>query len=239
MSIDRNELDAVLARFEGEALETEFQPAVMRLVGAIAELYGADGAGLMLVDDQNALTYAAASDEASRILESVQADLGHGPCVDSLVHDEVVVCDDLEADGRWPQVAARVVPHGVAAVIGIPVHVRGIAVGSLNVYRSVPHAWDDTEVAGLERFNEVVEGMVAAALVARQQGTLARQLQHALEVRVIIERAVGVVMGVEGVDAVDGFDRLRRVARAARRPVADLAREVLETRRPPKPPASS
>jgi len=57
--------------------------------------------------------------------------------------------------------------------------------------------------------------------------SLARQLQVALEHRVVIEQAKGALMARELVDAATAFERLRRVARSGQRTVAEVAREVL------------
>ena len=57
--------------------------------------------------------------------------------------------------------------------------------------------------------------------------SLARQLQVALEHRVVIEQAKGALMARELVDAATAFERLRRVARSGQRTVGEVAREVL------------
>jgi hypothetical protein len=56
---------------------------------------------------------------------------------------------------------------------------------------------------------------------------VAGQLQYALDYRVVIERAVGYLMGTHGLDAVTAFDVLRKRARDSRRRVADVATEML------------
>jgi hypothetical protein len=56
---------------------------------------------------------------------------------------------------------------------------------------------------------------------------VADQLQYALDYRVVIERAVGYLMGTHRLDAVTAFDVLRKRARDSRRRVADVATEVL------------
>ena len=45
----------------------------------------------------------------------------------------------------------------------------------------------------------------------------------------VIERAVGYLMGVDGVDAAVAFERLRRAARSSRRKVGDIAAGLLDT----------
>lgn len=63
--------------------------------------------------------------------------------------------------------------------------------------------------------------------VAALERTVA-QLEHALAARVSTERAIGVLAERHGTDARAAFETMRRDARSQGRPVAELAREVLD-----------
>jgi hypothetical protein len=65
------------------------------------------------------------------------------------------------------------------------------------------------------------------ARVAALERTVA-QLEHALAARVSTERAIGVLAERHGSSARAAFETLRRDARSQGRPVAELAREVLD-----------
>jgi hypothetical protein len=106
----------------------------------------------------------------------------------------------------------------------------GGPVGSLNVYRSDAYHWDDSDTAATEAFAGIVSQLLVTALMADRQDTIVAQLQRALDARVIIERAVGVLIAVEGLDAPAAFERLRRVARSSRSRAADVAARVVEMR---------
>jgi ANTAR domain len=73
----------------------------------------------------------------------------------------------------------------------------------------------------------VVANLLGQAVAAWTQGRLARQLQIALEHRVVIEQAKGALMEREGVDAAIAFERLREVARSRQRTVVEVAGDVL------------
>ena len=100
------------------------------------------------------------------------------------------------------------------AILGAPLRLGMGAIGSLNVYRFEPWTWDEADIAGVQAYAQVVEELLGAAILARQRHTIVDQLSRALEHRVVIERAVGVLMATEGIDAVRA---LRRAA--ACRPV--------------------
>lgn len=65
------------------------------------------------------------------------------------------------------------------------------------------------------------------ARLAELERTVA-QLEHALAARVSTERAIGVLAERHGTSARAAFESLRRDARSHGRPVADVAREVLD-----------
>ena len=65
------------------------------------------------------------------------------------------------------------------------------------------------------------------ARVAELERTVA-QLEHALAARVSTERAIGVLAERHGISARSAFESLRGDARSQGRPVAQLAREVLD-----------
>lgn len=197
------------------------------VIQAARRLFAVTGVGLMLADEGAGQRYVGATDEAARALETIQEEIGEGPCVDCFVLGKVIQTDDVIDDARWPRLAARLDSRGVRAVLGVPTRLAGTPVGSLNVYRDEPYAWDDSDIAAIEAYNGVIESVISGAVATRRSGRVVAQLQEALDRRVVIERAIGVLMARHEVDAVAAFDLLRRAARNARRKVADTAADVL------------
>jgi GAF domain-containing protein len=204
------------------------EAGVARIIDATRSLFAVDGVGLMLADEELALRYVGATDEAARALERAQAELGAGPCVESFVTSRATVTADLARDSRWPELAERLVPLGVRAVLGVPSRLGGLPVGTLNVYRTEPYEWDNSDIAAVEAYNAILEHLLGHAVSARHKGVIVEQLQIALDRRVMIERAVGAIMARRGLSAQESFDALRRAARNSRRPVAELAALALD-----------
>lgn len=117
---------------------------------------------------------------------------------------------------------------GVRAVLGVPIRLGGGPVGVLNLYVDQPHDWADPEIDALGAYGDLLGTLLGTGLVAHRNDTLARQLQYALDHRVVIERAVGYLMGTGGIDATAAFDRLRRAARARRCQVGEVASRLLD-----------
>jgi GAF domain-containing protein len=204
--------------------------SLTHVLAAVCELFGVTGAGLMLVDEQSGLRYVAATDERAAVLERLQEDTGAGPCVESFVDDSEVAVSDLRSDGRWPSISEPLVAAGVISVLGVPTRLGGGPVGSLNVYAGDTRAWDASERHAIRSFNAVVEAQIASAVALHHRGRVVEQLQYALENRVTIERAIGMLMARHDLDAVTAFHRLRQHARSSRRQVAVVAREIVDRR---------
>ena len=229
MHIQQGALDESLRSLGSSALQSlDVRDAIARVVDATRMIFEVDGAGLMLVDPESVLRYVVSTDPAAAALEQAQEDAGAGPCVDSLVLDRVVRTVDVTSDDRWPEIHAPLVEAGVRAVLGLPISVAHTTVGSLNVYRPEPYEWDESDQRALQTFASLIEDVMTAGLLAERRSEVVEQLEGALERRVTIDRAVGVVMGTEGLGPTEAFARLRRVARDRRIRAAELAQEVLE-----------
>lgn len=222
------ELQRSLAELRALPPDHGLKASLIQVLDATRELFGATGAGLMMVDPDSVLCGVGATDEAGRILEDCQELIGEGPCVETLTFDRVVTTEDLANDDRWPALTSRLPDAAIRALIGVPVRIDGWAVAALNVYRDRPSPWSDGERSALEAYARLIESVLITGLEARRREQLAEQLQEALNNRVTIDRAVGVLMARERVDAVVAFNKLRFKARGASRKVVDVAAEVLD-----------
>lgn len=208
---------------EGVVLES----AIERVIRGAAGVFSGTGVGLMLIsEDGHTLRYVASSDGVARQLELAHEEAGEGPCVDAFVLDACVMTDDLRPEPRWPELRAALRDQPIRAVLGLPTRL-GSPVGTLNLYSERPRAWNESEIGALDAYNGVLEARLGGALLARQHGRIIDQLQVALDSRVTIERAIGLLMGRDGIDGPTAFNELRRDARNSRRRVSAVAEEVL------------
>jgi GAF domain-containing protein len=213
-----------------------------RVVAAATTLFGADTAGLMLLAKDGSLAAASAFDQQGELAELTQEQLGHGPCMEAFTRGLPVVVPDLGADSRFDRIAFALRSAGIRGALSVPVEVLGGPIGTLDLFTVIPRAWDDSEVAAARAYAGVVASLLGSAVAAHASSRLATQLQTALDSRVLIEQAKGVLMASEKVDAQTAFDRLRHRARSTSRPLVEVAREVIDGawgsptyRRPAKP----
>ena len=210
-----------------ELQRTGLGPALQQVVDAAKALFKAEGAGLMLVGEGEVLRWVTATDARAQSLEAAQERLGEGPCVEAFHQHVVQQISDSATEQRWPELA-RVLRHdGVHALLSVPVEVAQGTVGTLNLYLREPREWDHSEVNAAEIYGRLVGSLLGSALAAELKGQLIEQLQWALEHRILVEQAKGVLMGREGISADAAYQRIRSVARSSRRPVAEVARTVV------------
>jgi GAF domain-containing protein len=144
---------------------------------------------------------------------------------------------DVRDDDRWPTFRSAVADQPeLRGVLGVPVRLSAVPVGTLDVFLDEPHEWTDAETDALTRYSAVAQTTLASALAAHTAGEQAAQLQHALDHRVVIERAIGYLMGRDHLDAVTAFNRLRTAARSNRAKIGQVAQELIETGRLPEGP---
>jgi GAF domain-containing protein len=211
--------------------EGQLPDVVARVVDGASALLGVTGVGLMLTDpDTGGLHYVAATDDDARELEIAHESVGEGPCIDTYVSSRSIRTDDIQNDDRWPALRAALGATGIRAVMGVPVRIDDNTIGSLNAYARKPKLWDDSETDALSAYGHLLEARMKATLLAHEnsrQSELVAQLQTALDQRVRIERAVGLLMEREQTTAAIAFNMLRAYARSSRRRVLDIADELI------------
>jgi len=189
-------------------------------------------AGLVLVDQRGVLQVAAASSEDTRLLELFQVQFDQGPCLECFHHRRQVVAGDLsgqDAD-RWPDFTEAARSAGFAAVHAFPMRLRDQALGALNHFSEQTHALSQDAVGLAQAFADVATiGLLQERAIRRQEG-LADQLQKALQSRVVIEQAKGVIAERNNVDIGEAFALLRGAARSGNHRLSEFAAEIVKGR---------
>ena len=202
-----------------------------RLVGACVEVLGVTAAGIMLADQRKSLRVFASSNEETRILELLELQNNDGPCLEAFRTGTPIEGTDLSRfTTRWPRFTAAAMSAGFNTAYAVPMRLRDQTIGALNLFQagSEPLGTHKVSVA------RVLADMAAIGIInhwsLRQQEVLAQQLQSALNTRVIIEQAKGVVAERQGISLGEAFEYLRSTARSTQRPIADVAIETVSGR---------
>ena len=199
------------------------------LVERSVELLDASAAGLLVGDNNGQLRLMAATSEALELVELFQVQNDEGPCRDCYRGGEPVMAEDLdEAAGRWPRFVPVARQQGLRAVHALPLRLRGQRLGALGLFRAERGDLGGADVAVAQALADVATIALLQHQAASDSRQLADQLQLALNSRIAIEQAKGVLAERAGIPMDEAFVRLRRYARDRRRLLAEVAEEVAQ-----------
>ena len=227
---DQQALTRVLRHFARTmAAHYDTTQVLYDLSDSVNEVLGATAAGVAVLDDDR-LRFVTATNGAASDAEHVQERLQNGPCVESVRTNEPVAVEDVRTcRERWPEYAHSVEEIGFRGVLGIPLVLGDRQVGSLDVYSTEPRVWDDEAIDAAQVLADIgASYLLNASELAEAQRT-ADQLQTALDSRVVIEQAKGVLAERLGVSTDEAFQRIRAAARRQSIKVAEVGRRVIDT----------
>ena len=187
-----------------------------------------DAAGLMLVSVEGDLRVMASSSEAARTLELFEVQAQEGPCLDCYRAGRPVVNEDLTAlDERWPRFTPEALAGGFRAVHALPMRLRGNILGALNLFHVEPTYLQEDDIAAAQALADVATIAILQHRAAIEAQVLNEQLGQALNTRIVIEQAKGVIAERRRLTMEEAFAHLRTHARNHNRRLADVAREVI------------
>jgi GAF domain-containing protein len=192
------------------------------------QLLGISAAGLLLTDQRDTLQVVAASSERTRLLELFQLQTDQGPCVDCFRTGQPVSVADLPSAGRWPRFTAAAAEVGFAAVHAVPMRLRTEVIGALNFFDTHPGALDEGQLRIGQALADVATIGLLQQRAIRRREALTEQLQTALNSRVLIEQANGVLAERLHLDVAEAFTLLRGGARSRNRRLSELAQAVVD-----------
>lgn len=200
------------------------------LVDHCVDLLDVDAAGVLLSDQRGGLRMAAASSERSELLEVFAAETAGGPCVECVRTGEAVASIDLTTDAdRWPRYASAAEACGFRAVHALPMRLRRDVIGALSLLNVEP----DGVHAESGQLGQALADVATIGILQQRSidhaGILTEQLQTALNSRVIIEQAKGMLAAHSGtLTPEEAFTALRGYARTHQHRLSDLARQVID-----------
>jgi ANTAR domain/GAF domain len=200
-----------------------------QLIDSSMTLLPIAAAGILLGDATGELHVFASSSEETRLLELLQVEADMGPCLQAYRTGTAVFVDDLAVDpARWPAFASRAADYSFRSVSALPLRLRDERVGALNLFRADSGALSGTDVAVGQALADVATiGILHQRILTRSE-LVNQQLQTALNSRVVIEQAKGVLAERGGVTMDHAFTLLRAHARRTQQRLADTARAVVD-----------
>jgi transcriptional regulator with GAF, ATPase, and Fis domain len=193
------------------------------------ELFDAEAAGLMLADSRGDLQLLASSSERMRLLELFELQRQEGPCLECFQSGRMVDEPDLDAaTERWPGFASEASRVGFRSATALPLRLRHEQIGALNLFRSEVGLMNPADVDAAQALADVATIGLLHHRAGRETRMLAEQLSFALNNRVTIEQAKGVVAEQLQLPIDEAFDLLRRFTRERGLGIVDVAVQLVD-----------
>ncbi|MDE3119093.1 MAG: GAF and ANTAR domain-containing protein [Nitrospirota bacterium] len=125
-----------------------------------------------------------------------------------------------ERDYMYPEMARK---EGLCSLLSVPMLIRDRAVGVINSYTSVPHTYTSEEI-------KVLQAIANQAAIAIENTKLVEksfEMQEALEVRKLVERAKGSLMQAKGISEEEAFRLMQRQSMDTRKSMREIAEAVI------------
>src|SRR2546421_1869673 len=165
-----------------------------RLADRCVEVLDVGAAGLMLALPDGNLRVMASSSETMRVLELFEIQAQEGPCLDCHRTGQPVVNQDLATvNGRWPHFAAEALAAGFHSVHALPMRLRGSVIGALNLFHVEPGEMREADIDVAQAFADVATIAILQHRAAQEAQVINEQLTHALNSRIVIEQAKGMI----------------------------------------------
>ncbi len=226
-SRDQRVADAFVAVADTLTADFDIIDLLHTLINQCVELLDVTAGGLVLADDQGDLQLVASSSEQAQLVEIMQLSAGAGPCVDAFRQGRAVTVPDIALDGSsWPVFQAEALAQGFHAVFATPMRLRGQVIGALNLFSVQPGGPTAQDALIAQALADIATIGILHERSSRETHILNEQLQRALESRVLIEQAKGVLAAVHSLDMDEAFTALRDYARANHMTLRDVAQQV-------------
>ncbi|MBF6172345.1 GAF and ANTAR domain-containing protein [Nocardia blacklockiae] len=200
-----------------------------RLVDDCVRLLAVDAAGILLAAPGGGLQVLASTTEQARLLELFQVQSEAGPCLLAYRSGGGVLVEDLTVEPeRWPAFARRAIADGFGAVCALPLRLREERIGALNLFSATAGALSAQDVLVGQALADIATIGILHQRAATRSETINQQLQTALNTRIIIEQAKGMLAERGRLDMDHAFLRLRTYARANNLRLTELARAVVQ-----------
>lgn len=201
------------------------------LAHRVTDVLDVTACGLVLVDHHGVLNLVAASSDDSRILELMQLQNSEGPCLDCYTSGVPVHCADLNDEGgRWPRFAPAACEKGFRGVHALPMRLRESVIGAMNLFTSRVQPLGNDRIALGQALADIATIGIMHERTIRQYEVVTEQLQTALNSRILIEQAKGVLAERLGTSIDEAFRLLREYARTRNKKLVDIARAIVDGR---------
>ncbi len=205
----------------------EISEVLSDLAARATEALAVAGAGVSVLESGQ-VRFVAASDERSAGLERVQETRQAGPCVDACLTGMIVTAADLpEASRGWDRYRKAAREAGIAAVASVPMRHEGHSIGAVDLYSAGRRDWSADDLGAATVLADMATSYLVHAWELARQTRVNQQLREALDSRIVIEQAKGVLAAERHISVDEAFEVLRWHARSHSASLRSVAEAVV------------
>ena len=199
------------------------------LVDNCVTFLDATAAGVLIGDSTEQLELIAATSEASSIVELMQLSAHAGPCIECFKTGAVVAMARID-DGpeEWRPFIDSAKEQGFQSVLAVPMRLRDNRIGALNLLRAGEGSLTDRDIRAAQALADVATIGILHERMLSKSDAIRDQLQAALNSRIVIEQAKGVLAFLNGSSTDEAFAALRAYARNNRMLLSEVAERVVD-----------
>lgn len=179
----------------------------------------------------------ASSDPLADQVDEVQYSIDQGPCLRAMRTGQIICIEDTAGEDRWAGFSMQAAAHGIRSTLSMPLTADSEHIGALNLYATVPHAFNPDEMRRAESFAANATGALSLAVRLAVTAELTSQLRAALASRAVIDQALGVIMAQERCSRDRAFAILRAASQHRNVKLRDIAAQIVTSvsGEPPQP----
>jgi GAF domain-containing protein len=197
------------------------------LVEECSWILGTTAGGLLLADGSGHLQVMTTTSEAADIVEIMQLAADSGPCIDCFTTGLPVSVPDIGTDsGAWPEFRAAALAQGFRMVHATPMKLRGQVIGTMNLFGPKPTEVSVRDIAVVQALADVATIGILQERLIREGHLAAEQLHRALDSRILIEQAKGVVANSQSLSMDRAFEIIRTYTRSRNLTLRDVAEAI-------------
>jgi len=197
------------------------------LVQESAGILGMQAGGLMLVDGAGELQLMTSTSEAAGFVEVMQLNAAAGPCIDCFRSGTAVSVREIAVDGHaWPDFQRAALGQGFHSALATPMKLRGRIIGTMNLFSGTPGEVSARDAGVAQALADVATIGILQERVIREGHLMEEQLHRALDSRILIEQAKGVIANSSSTSMDEAFSMLRRYARDRNLTIRSVAERI-------------
>jgi GAF domain-containing protein len=183
------------------------------LLHTCTDLLGIQAGGILIADGAGHLELVASTSEEAEIVEIMIVAAGAGPCVDCFRTGAVVSVPDIEAEAAsWTRFGRSALEQGFRAAHATPLRLHGEVIGAMNLLSTQTGALSDRDAKLAQALADVATVGILHERSFRDPGIVSAQLHLALDTRILVEQAKGVLAEVRSCTMTEAFNALRSYA---------------------------